>query len=185
MQRTSLVVGALLFQAAVVSVMLVKAVMPLWTGQEVLIMAHAVDPLDIMRGDHVALDYDISRINTREVRTDLQLSERIRYGDDLYVTLDRNDSGVVATGIYRSKPEGHLFLHGRAANPVTMPASRDTIRARTAYVNMTYGIEEYYTDTELAQSIERNLRSGKGLPVYVMVDDQGNARIRSVGDHDH
>ncbi len=180
MRSTSLVIGALVVQAAIVTVMLIKAVMPLWTGQEVLIMARAVDPRDLMRGDYVALDYDIKQLKTTELKSDLKPGMWVNYGDELYVTLRTTDSGAVATGVYRTPPQGVLIIKGRPAYRQRVAEAHDTPRIDD--LHLSYGIEEFYTDPQTAQLLDRRLRSGTTLHVHLMIDNDGNARIRSLGD---
>ena len=179
MPRTSLVIGALVVQAAIVTVMLVKAVMPLWTGQEVMIMARAVDPRDLMRGDYVALDYDLNLLKTQQLKSDLKPGTSVTYGEDLYVTLRLSDSGAVPTGVYRTPPQGELMIKGRPTYAQSMPEARDTFRF--SGLSMSFGIEEYYTDPQSAQQLDRRLRTGTRIPVHLMIDSDGNARIRSLG----
>lgn len=176
MRKTSLVIGALVVQATIVTVMLVSAMMPLWTGQEVTVMARAVDPRDLMRGDYVALDYEFNHIDPDQVLTDFKLYTLVPYGKELYVTLRLTDSGAVASGIYATQPDQGLFVKGRSSKRQYV----DTLYGATLEVS--YGIEEFYTDSDMAQRLERNLRTGKGIPVKIMVDDQGNARIQTIGD---
>lgn len=179
MRHVSLVIGALVVQATIVTVMLVSAMMPLWTGQEVTVMARAVDPRDLMRGDYVALDYDLSRILPQRLKTDLQSGVQLRYGQELYVTLDLTDSAAVATGIYQTRPSQGLFIRGRSSYPQMVPSTNDT--SRFSGINITYGIEEYYTDSETAQKLEGELRMGGTLPVHLKIDTDGNARIYALG----
>jgi uncharacterized membrane-anchored protein len=173
------VIGALVVQATIVTVMLVNAMMPLWNGQDVTIMARAVDPRDLLRGDYVALDYDINRVLPRSIKTDLQSGDQLRYGQELYVTLDLTDSTAVATGIYQTRPSQGLFIRGRSRYPQMVPSTNDT--SRFSGINITYGIEEYYTDSETAQKLEVELRMGATLPVHLKIDTDGNARIYALG----
>lgn len=178
MPRTSLLIGALVIQVAVVTVMLVSAVMPLWTGSDVVIVARPVDPRDMMRGDYVALDYDIDHVRIDTITTDLVPGDHVRYGDVLYVALQPNDSSVTATGIYKDEPTTGLFLKGRCTDPETITEHKGV---RSSMIHLTYGIEEYYTDPETAQQLERTMQRSKGLPVHIMIDSHGNARIRQLG----
>jgi uncharacterized membrane-anchored protein len=178
MPRTSLLIGALVIQVVVVTVMLVSAVMPLWTGTDIVIVARPVDPRDLMRGDYVALDYDIDHVRIDTLKTDLVPGDHVRYGDVLYVTLQPNDSSVTATGIYRAEPSSGLFLKGRCTDPETIT---ENTGARASMIHMNYGINEYYTDPETAQRLDRTLQRSKGLPIHIMIDSHGNARIRQLG----
>ena len=47
-------------------------------------------------------------------------------------------------------------------------------------IDISFGIEEFYTDSETAQALDDELQKGKKIPVVVMIDAEGNARIRSV-----
>ncbi len=178
MLRISLLIVALLLQVTIVTVMIVKAVMPIWNGRETLFMAQPVDPRDIMRGDYVALNYEFNSILPHRMKTDLAPGSVVRGNEYLFVTIRMSDTGAVPTGIFRSTPVGEQFIKGRSGQTQIVPETDQD--ASYHAIDMSYGIEEFYTDSETAQALDDELQKGKKIPVVVMIDAEGNARIRSV-----
>ncbi len=178
MLRISLLIAALLLQVAIVTVMIVKAVMPIWNGRETLFMAQPVDPRDIMRGDYVTLSYAFSSILPHRIKTDLKPGSMVRGNEHLYVTFRMSDSGAVPTGIFQSTPVEQLFIKGLPRYSQIVPRLNEDEPFNG--IDISFGIEEFYTDSETAQELESVLRKGKKIPVLVMIDAEGNARIRNI-----
>lgn len=182
MKQHSLVIGAVVMQFAVVGVLVWSAIGPLLSGREITLMALPRDPRDLMRGDYVELRYGIEELSMDGLTTDLQPVDVVQFGDELFVTLDSTVTGVVATGVFHTKPTSGLFILGRS---VQRRSVDDTSHQRppNATLSLRYGIEEYYTKTETAQRLEQRLRSsGMAIPVVVKIDTDGRARIDHIVD---
>ncbi len=82
------------------------------TSEKIFLKVWIVDPRDILRGDYIHLNYDISKIdvNNFKIKDDLRINEKI------YVSIERYDDYIYyPVSISRTKPSG-LFLKGRIKN---------------------------------------------------------------------
>ncbi len=129
---------------------------PLSTGEEVLLRTEPVDPRDLFRGDYVILNYEISSLDKNLIK-----GSNVSRGDDVYVTLEKEDGYGVPTGIHTENPEG-LAIKGKV---------RDGNSRR---VQIEYGIEDYFVPEGKGGQIEE-LRGR--LDVRIKVDRFGNAAI--------
>jgi uncharacterized membrane-anchored protein len=121
-------------------------------GEKVTLRTEPVDPLDLFRGNYVALRYEISNV---------QVPPETRRGDTVYVPLHE------AGGVWE----------GSSGLP-SPPSDRTFIRGTVRYVDrgraeVEYGIETYYAAEEDA----RRLQNVGQLLVTVVLDDDGQARI--------
>ncbi len=165
MKRSSITTGlglAVLLQLCVLVGMLVKASMPLWSGDEILVKTVPVDPRSLFRGNYASLNYEISQL------PDSALSEypRLRMGEVVYVSLRQGKDGLyhyANASLY--PPATGIFLRGR-------------ITSNTPPYQVKYGIEAYFAPKEKALALERDLRDG-GVAV-LMVSDNGQVALHNV-----
>jgi uncharacterized membrane-anchored protein len=114
-------------------------------GQEVRIRTAPVDPRDMVYGDYVVLNYEISRLDASLWKDAGSIPER---GEPVYVVLVKEPAGVYeAAGVYRTRPRtgvgGGIVLKGRVDDRYD-----NTIRVR-------YGLEKYYVAERQGQELER------------------------------
>jgi uncharacterized membrane-anchored protein len=122
------------------------------SGKHVLLHVEPVDPNDPVRGEYVALSYDISRVPGADADG---AGPR-----DVYVILERRGrawTGLRATG--ERPADGETFIRGVARN--------GTIE---------YGIETYYVEEGESPRYERAI-ARQELYVDVVLDDGGGAKI--------
>jgi len=167
-----------LFQIIIIAVMLVKAMLPLLTGQEIELQVDFRDPRELFRGNYVALNYRFNRINLDDLPNDIPPDAEYHYGDVLYLALKKNERFYEADGLWQSPPkDGAIFLRGIVSRRVY---------ANQRVISLNYGIESYFTDPEQAKTLETQLRrpavaDSLAMPtVTVMVDKSGGARIKRV-----
>jgi uncharacterized membrane-anchored protein len=134
----------------------------IWTGETVLLKTTPVDPRDLLRGDEVQLQYDISTIDLDRVAGDDQ------YGGAVYVELQRGDDGywtaVALHGRREHSFDGTVLIRGDAAYYGPGGGSR---------LIVTYGIEQVF----VPEGSGATLPSGRGhtVAVEVKVDRFGDA----------
>jgi uncharacterized membrane-anchored protein len=92
--------------------------------RHVLIQVQPVDPHDLMRGEYVALSYDISRLHAP--------------AGTVYVPLHRVDGAWRGSGAVTEKPDGGTFIRGRSDG--------------SGHVE--YGIETFYVPEGTARRYE-------------------------------
>ena len=88
-------------------------------GEPALLRTVPVDPRDLLRGDYVTLDYDISRISlgmlTRRLRDKID-GNSDNYADlTVYTAIELDENGVASVeGIYDAPPQ-KMYIKGRMA----------------------------------------------------------------------
>lgn len=143
--------------------MVVKASMPLWTGTEVRLKTIPVDPRSMFRGNYARLNYAISTLPEDALA---QTQKRIRTGEVVYVSLRKSaDDLYEYAGASLAKPDSGIFLRGRA-NRYGPP------------YRLEYGIEAFFAPKEKALQLEKDLRNG-GVAV-LMVSASGRATLATV-----
>lgn len=139
--------------------MYTSSVMPLVFGREIAVIAHPIDPRDLLRGNYVSLSFE---------RLDVFIDDDyINPGTKIYAVLEPDskagENGYKFSFITTQKPSSGLFLSGE------MEASS---QAR-------FGIEAFFVPVKKAKEIERELANG-GILVTLGVSEGGKARIKSV-----
>ncbi len=148
------------------------------SGREVTLAIQPVDPTDFFRGDYVMLEYgNLSRMELAGASD----WERARNGDPVYVALDVGPNG-------RAVPKSvHATLaKAREASPVVMRGTivwaygnRETDRATTMELRITYGIEAYFVPQGEGRALEQ-ARNARRLEMLIAVGDDGEAAIKGL-----
>ena len=164
-------------QTAVLGYMVGQRAWGLRSGVEVLLKTAPVDPRDLLRGDYVTLNYDISRVPVStliggaptESLTGQVLSVRLKKQDDGYWGIVESSFGALGpkpdTVVLKSEP----FDYSSYGNP---PSPTDTIF-------VTYGIERYYVPEGDGHDIE-SARNEHRVAIAARVSSDGVAHIRSL-----
>jgi uncharacterized membrane-anchored protein len=164
--------AAILFQCALLILMVADRVRILREGREVTLQTRPVDPRDLLRGDYVVLGYDIS-----------QLPAGALAGQP---TAERNPVVFVklapdANGLYQA-----VSVH---AEPVTVTAPEVLIRGRVSYscgstsrtfcdkLTIRYGLESYFVPEGEGKTLEQ-ARNQQKLRVVAAVLPSGRAAIK-------
>lgn len=140
----------------------------IWTSETVLLKTTPMDPRDLLRGDSVAVSYQISAIDLDKV------AGEDAYGGTIYVELQRGDDGywdaVAVHGQREHSFPGTVLLRGDVESyygPYDGPLPRDdTIRVH-------YGIEQIF----VPEGSRGDLPPGADhvIAVEAKVDRFGNA----------
>ncbi len=163
MNKRTLFIAAIALQFCVLTGMVVKAQLPLWTGTEIHLRTKPIDPRSLFRGNYARLRYDISTLPAKA----LLAQQDIRRGEKVYVSLQGNADGLYsATGVSLQRPAQGIYLAGRVASK-----TKATLRIR-------YGIEAWFAPREEALRLERELR--QSARAVVKVDRWGRAALQAV-----
>lgn len=166
-----------LLQTAVLGYMVGERAWGLRSGTEVLLKTAPVDPRDLLRGDYVILNYDISRVPAATLTDgppnkslDNQvLSVRLKKQDDGYWGIVESSFGALETKadtvVLKSLPFNYVFYD----DPV--------YRAEAISVN--YGIERYYVPEGQGHDLEQ-ARNDNRVAIAARVSSSGSAVIRSL-----
>lgn len=140
-------------------------------GTEIMLKAEPIDPRDMLRGQYVRLNYDISTIPVEELK--LAEDAEVGEGSDIWVLLERSPDGYFTRkSVTLEQPEGDgLWLRGRTRHQIWDP--------KGGFVTVDYGIERYYAEEAQAKDMEYKMREGALTDVLVAVSADGAAQIKA------
>ena len=151
---------------AIISFWVIKSEYILNTGREVLLKTVPVDPRDLLMGDYVILNYEISQIPEEY----LYMVNKNYKNKEVYVVLktDNNNIAVIDKMLYK-EPREPFYIKGKiskcnTANPFWKTG-----------ICINYGIESYYVKENTGMDLERNLRNG--ALVKIRIDRHGSAKV--------
>jgi uncharacterized membrane-anchored protein len=164
--RPVLFAVAALVQVALVSVMVFDRIQILRQGTEVKLHTRAVDPRDLLRGDYVTLNYDITLVASAEAkdlpREKIVFVELVPKTDGFYeaVAVHREPVSVAKPGV---------LIKGRVLGNFITPT--------ISQVRVSYGIEKYFVPQGEGREIEQARNQGK-VSVVSAVTPSGRAAIK-------
>lgn len=167
-----------LVQIGVLASMIMGRAAILRDGREVVLEVLPVDPRDLLRGEYVRLDYNISSVPI-ELFEGLAPDKADLDTDIVYVRVAPDEAGIwepVAArfGAAPQAPAGTDEVDIRGETFV-----RNVSRAQ--FVAVDYGIERFYLPEGEGQAVEENLRQ-RNFRMAVAVDDHGTAQIKAFYD---
>ncbi|MEZ2130604.1 MULTISPECIES: GDYXXLXY domain-containing protein [unclassified Sinorhizobium] len=159
-------------QTVILGYMIESRAAVLRNGTEILLKTAPIDPRDLLRGDYVTLNYDISSVPLSTLTGEIpaQPGEEV-----LSVRLRKQDDGfwAVAESSFGDLPPApdSIVLH-------SLPFYNfATKRDDTARVD--YGIERYYVPEGEGRALE-TARSDGRVSIAARVSEDGSAQIRSL-----
>lgn len=152
-------------------------------GKTVILQTIPVDANDTLRGRYVALEYDISRLDTlKKLPGWNDLIKKYPGINSLYYPVaEGTNLYVILHSEYKNKPWRPLRV--TSTLPASLPENQVALRGRYQYGSIIYGLEKYYMPEVQAdfgkQDIfqTRQIQLGQLTPIvmYIKVDSQGNA----------
>lgn len=141
------------------------------SGESFYLRTVPLDPRDLLRGDYVALNYEISQLDTEILAQYLPQGE-IQQADRVYVLLEKGGDGIARLrGFSVDEPDQGLFIRGRAQG-YWSAQSRE-------FLLIKYGIEKYFVEQGQAEELESGVDAeGTSLEVEVAVGGSGTAVIK-------
>ena len=156
-------IAAAVFQVVFLVGMIADRAGPLLGGRTVLLRTVPVDPRDLLRGDYVTLNYEISRVAPGSLAV-TNPSQWI--GRTVYVTLVPEGDGRHYRGgaILTERPAANItFIKGTLTDP-------SRIR---------FGIESYFVQEGKGRDYEEAIRRGRMWAEVALAAD-GDARLRGL-----
>lgn len=152
----------------IVSIWVIHNEYILTVGRKVLLKTIPVDPKDLLMGDYVILNYDISQLPDSYHVSNFSLNE------DVYVILKTNKDNIASIERIQTniKPNEPLYLKGKISKCNT------TIPFFKTGTCINYGIESYYVKEHSGKDLEEKLRNG--ALAEISIDKQGNAKIKEI-----
>lgn len=159
-------------QTAALGYMIESRASILRSGRDVLLKTVPVDPRDLLRGDYVILNYDISRLQPELFKGDTpKQSEEAQ----VYVRLEKQLDGFWAATEASFQP---LSPTGDSVVLRSLPFIYYPSSALSS-VSVEYGIERFYVPEGEGRTLEE-ARNAEALSVNIRVDDKGKAQIREI-----
>lgn len=147
----------IIFWMVILSVVLIYNETILKMGQSVLLKIYPIDPRDFLRGDYVALRYEINNVPENSY-----FSRRYNHRD-VYVTLEKDVDGIFhIKNIISALPKKELYIKGEMKGK------------RISYPS----IEKYFTKEGEARDLERKLQNG--AVAKVRINKRGDSRIEEI-----
>ena len=173
--RRIFILAAVLLQMLVLALMAGEREHILANGRVVHLQTAPIDPRDLLRGDYVRLNYEISRIAADRIEGAGE-EMLLKKGDPVYVVLKEGPNGLYDLGHARlQKPKAGVFLKGRTLYPHHPQQTGQPLW-------MAYGIEAYFVEQGAGIEIEkrRGDRAGVQVPLEmeVAVSHDGTAVIK-------
>ena len=165
---------AALIQVALIGLIVVDRIRALREGAEVTLETRPVDPRDFLRGDYVALAYEISALPAGALKDQPSGGA----ASIVYVKLAPKEDGFYQAVSVHAEPvevaDKERLIQGRAVSGAT--CGRDK-RAFCERLRIRYGIERYFVPQGEGLELERARNQGK-VSVVVAVTPSGRAAIK-------
>lgn len=149
-------------------------------GREVLLKVEPVDPRDLLRGDYVALGYEISALPV-SLFTNVVEGTESDMGAPVFVRLKQDADGYFRAAAADLKPFE------------TPPAQNEAdLRGRLTYgqifyketsINVDYGIGRFYLPEGEGLAIEKDMRV-RPFAIKAAISEDGTAQIKALMDGD-
>lgn len=160
-----------LLQTAALATMVSGRVALLASGREIVAEVIPVDPRDLFRGDYVVLGYTFSR-------TDVPVSDGLRRGDRVYVTLRETAPAtwevVKASAAYGEPTDAADVVLKGIVDRVYDPPGHAPPKA-----SISYGIENYYVPEGTGRELERMVRDKK-ISAVLAVGPSGDVAVKAL-----
>jgi uncharacterized membrane-anchored protein len=138
------------------------------TGQEVILKVLPVDPRSVFMGNYMALQFDISRLDTRTVPFS-DSGATIKAGEPIFVAVAPGKPWAkpVAASVDRSGVEGRgsVVLRGT----VTSVEQAGGANTRPTMLHVDYGINRFYFPEARQETVTERMRRPDGSPAEITV----------------
>ena len=167
-----------LMQIGVLASMIMGRAAILRDGREVVLEVLPVDPRDLLRGEYVRLDYNISSVSI-ELFEGLEPDNANLATGIVYVRVSPNEEGIWQPVAARFGAAPQAPVAGDEADIRGTTFVRNVGGAKIIAVD--YGIERFYLPEGEGSAVEENLRE-RNFRMAVAVDDRGAAQIKAFYD---
>lgn len=166
---------AIALQAIIIFAIVIFKMSILTGGTDVLLKIAPVDPRDMLRGDYVTFQYDISNLSSY-----ISGGQQIRNGDTVYVVLRQRGKYWFAPNVQKTKPtDGEIFIKGRveSGGVDTQSDIFQNKKISNFRIHIVYGIEQYF----IPEGKGRNFSFwNKEAAARVVVNENGNAVLKQL-----
>jgi uncharacterized membrane-anchored protein len=151
------------------------------TGEEIILRTRPVDPREILRGNYVALDYEVEKVHLPDLPAPVDPSGW-KQGDILYLMLRPDGVSWKPVGLSRQHVKGEpgdvallaKYLRREDYAGVTEPGKNMPVD-----ILLDIGVDHYYAAEKAAKQIEADAREAP-LDVILSVGGDGHAAIKGL-----
>ena len=158
--RARIIIAIAVLQGLVLAYMAGEREWVLRTGRIIYLRSAPRDPRDVMRGDYVRVNYEISRVPRELCLSNLALTNvTVPPDTKVYALLKTNETGVAElVSLSSARPSGGLFIRGR-----TEGSWGEDLQVR-------YGVEAFFVEQGKAEAFEESSdREGVRVPLEMSV----------------
>jgi uncharacterized membrane-anchored protein len=169
---------AVALQAVIILAIIIFKLSILDGGTDILLKIEPIDPRDMLRGDYVTFQYDISNIVSYYAN-----GQQIRNGDTVYVILRQSGKYWMAQAIQKKQPtESELFIKGKVESGGLEDQINSSLPALhhingSSSFHIVYGVEQYFIPEGKGGNF--NFRNKEAV-AQIVVDDNGNAVLKHI-----
>ncbi len=173
----------LLFQAGITLAAPICSIYTETTGKTVTLETVPVDPYDILRGNYVALDYNISRIETlKKLPGWNQLIKQYPGTNQQYFPIAQDTNLYVIMQGEESSSQAWKPMLITSELPRTLPENQVALRGKYRYGSIIYGLEKYNIPENQSEKINKDVFNNQQfnqhsqlIKIQIKVDARGNA----------
>lgn len=151
------------------------------TGEEIILRTRPVDPRDILRGNYVALDYEVERVHLPDLPTSADPSGW-KAGDDLYLMLRPDGVSWKPVALARQRVKGEpsdVALRAKYVRREDFGGVTEPGKNMPVDILLDIGVDHYYAAEKAAKQIEADAREAP-LDVILSVGADGHAAIKGL-----
>jgi len=157
MEITKIVYIIIIVWLGIIGVFVLSNDITMKTGKEVMLKIIPIDPRDLLRGDYVILNYEISSLpRNNEYKADQVVYAVLKTDDKNVATVDYID---------KQYPKNKIFIKG-------------IVRNKGWNSRIEYGIESYFVKEKTGRQLQNNLR--RGAHAKVLIDKNGKAKVKEL-----
>ncbi len=171
----------LLLQAGITLAVPISSIYTETIGKTVILQTAPVDPNDVLRGNYVVLDYNISRVETlKKLPGWNELVKQYPGINPQYFPIAQDANLYI---ILQSSTPAWKPIRVTSELPTTMVINQVALRGKYRYGSIIYGLEKYDIPESESEKVHKNIfqsqeilsKNVQPILVQVKVDPRGNA----------
>lgn len=171
----------LLLQAGIILAAPARNIYIEFTGKTVILETAPVNPDDILRSNYVALDYNISRIETlKKLPGWNQLVKQYPGTNQRYFPIAQDSNLYI---IMQGSTQVWKPMRITSELPLTLPENQVALRGKYRYGTIIYGLEKYIIPDNQSEKINKEVfnnqqifnKHSQPIKIKVKVDARGNS----------
>jgi uncharacterized membrane-anchored protein len=166
----------IIFPWVLLTLLFLRAILPIVFGKEYTIKTFPVDPRDLFKGNYVALSYEFSEVNLSQYKTIFEENVNFEFGKDIYLYHIEDNGKLILKVISDTTQESQEDKILIKAIVMDSDVVENEAGSEKASLDLHAGIEEYFLPIDLALEAEKAVRE-QPVMARLAIDKSGNARI--------